>query len=557
MRLSFNEWGGIAPRIDPLVLPKNLAANAVNANPFEYLLSPFKGLAYSHDLSLLHPKTVYLYESTPSQKWFEFDKHHDIVKLPIANDGYNQVAMTNGSTPQITRADIALTSLPYPTKTYDLGLPQPKKPLAEAVQSSPPDDLTDVDYYQTSYIITFVDAWGRESVASFPSNTVTRFETASAIQHVNILLPRIAPDNFPTVGDCFYRVYRSATSGNEYSYLFCAQVPVVLNTSKYFIDNVRTDELLEPLETASWFAPPNDNAQLWPQGGLTNLTVAANSFLCGNTGNTICYSEIGVFHAWPPEYQRTLPYKVVALAAIGTDIIALTEGYPYLLSGSHPSAISMMQITDAQSCISKDSVVATKNAVMYASPDGLCVIQNGQVEVISRNILTAAQWKAMRPETLQAYWSEGLYIARTATHTFFVSPGGDNRLMGNIDIAFECGYNDLKTDELYLCQDSKMYRFGKGAPLPMIYKTGIARTPSFTNFAWCAVRANAYPVEITLTPYNHNEPRTAYIYTKRNILSSEPFPLPADYQANGWQVEVRGNTGVISVDICHSRSEFN
>ena len=547
MRLEFSQWGGIAPRIDPLVLPSNMAETSHNFNPLEYLLKPFHTLTKVRDLRVFNPQTIYLYDK---DKWFEFDHHVDIAKAPISNDKWNYVVICDDDEPKITRSDIALSSAPYPAKSYSLGLPQPQPPTASAVSTTPPDDITDVDYYHQSYVITMVDGWGRESAASFASNTVTRFETATAIQTVNISWTDTTGD-FPLSGRK-YRIYRSATSAGEYSYLFLGES---LGTT--FADKKGTDDLLEPLETAQWFAPPTSQLpELFPQGTLRNVCVAANSFLCGNTGNTVCYSESGVAHAWPPEYYRVLPYEVVALAPIGTDILALTKGYPYLLSGTHPSVVAMMQITDPQACISKQSVVSTKTAVIYASPDGLCVFQNGQVEVITRNILKARQWSDMNPKTLKGWYHDGLYYGKTSSHSFVVNPGGDNRLLTTIDFDVSTAYVDMETDTLYMSKGTVLSSWNSGdTEMELSYKSGFTRLPNPTNFAWASVRASAYPVDITIHSYRDGGAILANSYHKI-VTNDQPFIMPSGFSANAWQIEITTKNPVINVILAHSRKEL-
>lgn len=565
MKLTFDEWGGLSPRIPKYILPSQFAQASKNANSMAFALTPFKEAKADSTLSLASPSTVYLHKSSPNKVWYEFADTVDVIKAPIVNDSENFVIIGGNGDAKITNDTLAMTSAPYPNKTYHLGLPIPEKPTAEAIDTTPPDDYTELHRVAVSYVITMVDAWGRESAPSLPSATVYRFETPSQTQEVQISLPCFdhTDDRYPLADGAtkaYYKIYRSATVGNEFGFFYLAKTPYVWEQGKDTIllaDSKSTDELDELIPSENWYSPPTSDTSLYPQGAIDNLCVVANEFLCGNTGDTVCYSESRLPHAFPPQYQKVLPHKVVALAPIGSDVLALTEGYPYLLSGSHPTTVSLIKITHPQSCISKRSVVTTNTAVYYASPDGLCVFSGVTVENITRNVLMPSDWQAMKPETLVGWFSEGMYFGKTETHSFVINPQGEARLLTHIDFDYSCGFVDLKTDTFYVVKGNKLSQWGKGDNnLTVTHKSGIRRLPNHTNFAWLSVRAETYPVTVTITPYRDGQTEMTNHIQALTVTSDEPVILKSGYAANAWEVEVEATGTVFSVELAHARTEF-
>ncbi len=103
-------------------------------------------------------------------------------------------------------------------------------------------------------------------------------------------------------------------------------------------------------------------------------------------------------HAWPPAYQIVVEYDIVGLAVVGAEIVVLTKGHPYLVTGSAPGNLTAAKIPDAQACVSAQSIVAFENGVIYASPDGLVMI-DGRARLISTEVFDERSWAALQPHT--------------------------------------------------------------------------------------------------------------------------------------------------------------
>ena len=58
---------------------------------------------------------------------------------------------------------------------------------------------------------------------------------------------------------------------------------------------------------------------------MIGLIPVANGIMAGFTGNRLCLSEPFLPHAWPIAYRITLEDDIVAIAATGNGIVAMTK----------------------------------------------------------------------------------------------------------------------------------------------------------------------------------------------------------------------------------------
>ena len=143
--------------------------------------------------------------------------------------------------------------------------------------------------YETSYVYTFVSAYGEEGPPSPASTVITTddnmtvalsaLETSTSISNTNLSKKRI---------------YRSNTGSNSTQFQFVAEL--VLSATTY-TDVSKNNELAEVLPSATWIGPPDDSA-LYSDGPMKGLLALGNGTFAGFTGNRICFSEAYQPHAW-------------------------------------------------------------------------------------------------------------------------------------------------------------------------------------------------------------------------------------------------------------------
>lgn len=64
--------------------------------------------------------------------------------------------------------------------------------------------------------------------------------------------------------------------------------------------------------------------------------------------------------------MQTVAHDIVGLAALGQSLLVLTTGYPYLITGTHPSSMGMERLDIEQSCVAKRSISNVGGGVIYA-----------------------------------------------------------------------------------------------------------------------------------------------------------------------------------------------
>jgi hypothetical protein len=127
---------------------------------------------------------------------------------------------------------------------------------------------------------------------------------------------------------------------------------------------------------------------------MQGLTAVANGVFAGFSGNRFCLSEPFLPHAWPIDYRITLEEDIVAIGGVSNGVVALTDGRPYFITGTDPSAMTAVQMDIAQACVNARSVVDMGSYLLYAGPDGLVAVTGGQGEVVTQGLISAKQWNA-------------------------------------------------------------------------------------------------------------------------------------------------------------------
>ena len=240
------------------------------------------------------------------------------------------------------------------------------------------------------YVYTYVNEWGEEGPPSDPSNVVSALDGQEVLISGMELPPTIGYD----ISEM--RLYRtnSTEAGTEYQFV------KAFTTSATTLDSVFSVDLGEVIASTSWDPPP---------AALTDLTTMPNGMLVGFVGKQLYFCEPFYPHAWPAEYDQAVDYDIVGLAAFGNSVVALTKGWPYVITGAHPRNINVRPIKINQACVSKESIATDGDRVYYASPDGLVEIGINGIRLVTESLLDKEDWEAYSPSTLVSEFHEGRY----------------------------------------------------------------------------------------------------------------------------------------------------
>ena len=358
------------------------------------------------------------------------------------------------------------------------------------------DQLPD---YSTSYVYTFVTAYGEEGPPSAASTVITTDDNATITVSNLSTGPVKSNSNFGA--GAVKRIYRSNTGSNTTAFQFVAEIAMATDS---YDDTSNNDQLAEIIPSTYWIAPPDDDSSTYPDGPMKGLTALPNGVLAGFTGKRLCFSEAFLPYAWPINYRITLEDPIVGLASVGNGLIVTTESRPYLVAGSDPASMSAIRIEAAQACLSKTSIVDMGPYVIYAGPDGLVAAAGTDVQIITEGLITPDQWQSTYyPSTINATLWKGRYLAFYNTGSgyggFIFDPrGGKNALTTLSASALVRGtFTDPDDGNAYLIIGNQIKQFQGGSTAQTYtWKSKEFVPPKPTSMGFLKVNAEAYPVTV-------------------------------------------------------------
>lgn len=523
---------GMVPRVEVHLLPDEAATLAQDCHFDSGVVSPILDDADTGAALPLTPKTIYRY----GEHWFAWGKEVEVMRSPVAQDRYDRIYFTDGEYPKVTSQAIATGGANKPTAWYRLGVPVPATP-PNVRAISPPAGKKDDDPSDDEtrfYVETYVTAYGEESAPGPASGKAVIVIPGSTV--TVDLSP--APTNSSNI--THRRLYRSVSGGGLADYLLVAELPIAQAS---FVDIREDGELGPVLETYGYTMPPD---------GMRGICQMANGICAGFVGNAVLFSEPFLPYAWPDKYKLTTEHDIVAIAAIDTALIVGTKGYPYIFQGVSPSSVTGQKLAYVpQACVSGRSMVALDGVVLYASPDGLVGVGSDGGNLVTESIISRAQWQAMKPETMRAWYNEGKYVALTDTHGFIFDPkSGDFRwLSGRWDAAVP----DMQLDALMLAKGSKVYRWQGGrTSKPMVWRSKEFVLPPGERLG-CARVMSEEPDAIAFTLIVDG---VRVFSLAAGEVPKTGFRLPP-LRGRRWQVEVGGVAKVERVMLASSMAEVS
>ena len=427
--------------------------------------------------------------------------------------------------------------------------------------------------YSTSYVYTFVSAYGEEGPPSLASAVFDKVDG----QTVQVTLPATSVSGTGRGNNniTHKRLYRSNTGSNTTAFQYVADVTLGTTTYNDALDN---DELAEVIPSTYWIGPPNEDTSTYPEGPMIGLTAMPNGIFAGFRGKRLCFSDAYMPHAWPVSYRITLEEEIVAIGMAGNGLIVTTKGTPYLVSGTDPRAMQVLRIEAAQACLNKASLVDMGNMVMYAGADGLVAAAGTDVQVITEGVISPQQWRTdYYPTVLKGFRWEGKYVGLYTSGSnyggFIFDPrGGKNTLAlltqtSSTDAAG--GFTDPDDNELYLIIDNTIKKFQGGTTYQTLtWKSKEFVPPKPTSMGFVKVDAEAWPVTVKVygdgTLYYHATISTsgnAYAVTGSSpSFSATDIPepvvrLPATV-ASSFSIQIEAAKVVNEVCIAESIDEL-
>lgn len=562
---KLTQFTGIGPGVSPRLINDKFGQTAENIDFESGVLAPITDDTTVFTLSNSLRRSIYYYDN---QHWLQWnDDGVSVARGPIPDDTNKRLYWTGEDYPRMGTYTTMIAGASYPQASYRLGVPAPATAPTTSLTGLADDTQTPND---VSYVYTFVTDFGEEGPPS-PASTV--FELTDT-QSVTVSLPASAvpSGNYAfSTGLAKKRIYRSNTGSTSTEFQFAGEVDITATT---FNDTNSAATLGEVLPSETWIGPPDDNTSLYPDGPMQGLAPLANGVLAGFSGNRLCLSESYLPHAWPIAYRITLEEDIVAIAATNNGVICLTNGAPYFVTGTDPSAMTAVRVPVAQACVNDKSVVDMGEFVLYAGPDGLVSVgANASGQVVTRGLISPKQWNAdFKPDLIRAFEHEGTYVAfyndGGTLGGWVFDPRAQEAALSTISVANEVrgGWMNPKDGELNIIVGNtvKKYRGGTtNKTLTWKSKEFILSKP--TSMTWIHVAADSYPVDVKvwgddtlIAYYTISQSGSAYTQattTPANIPNGtlrEPVMRLPSVLAQKWEFEVSGS--VVINEVCISQS---
>ena len=562
---KLNRFFGTAPAVSPRLLNEQFGQTAENLDLESGRLVAIKDDTDVFTLQNSVRRSIYYYRDT---NWLEWDDEDvSAVSGPIAGDTTERLYFTGEDYPRMgIVTNLISGGSGYPAGSYALGIPYPSAAPTVTKSGTADADSTPND---VSYVYTFVSIFGEESAPSAPS---TVFELSNGESAAITMAANSQPSgNYALSTGAYKRLYRSNTGSVNTTFQLVTTLALdaggsithgnIPYTETLVTDAMDAASLGEVLPSSGWIPPPtavtSADQSLYPDGPLQGLIPLAQGVMAGFTGKRFCLSEPFLPHAWPISYRITTEEDIVAIASTANGVAALTDGHPYFITGVDPSAMTAVRIDLAQACINKRSVVDMGDYVLYAGPDGLCAVQSGEGNIVTKGLISVTQWNAdYNPTTIRAFRHENTYVAFHAGGGWVYDPRGSENSLLTITVATDIrdGYMNPKDGELYIIVADKIKKYrGSGTDKTLKFKSKKFVTSNPVSMSWVSVVAETYPATVKvwgdgtlIAHYVITKSGTTYTQTTTvpsnisNVTTSEPnFRLPA-IVAQEWEVQVEG-----------------
>lgn len=628
MKLTFQQFSGIAPRIAPRLLPATLAQEALDVKLWSGELRPH----YADTIIKYIPSTtqsIYRYKwKNKKYNWLMWPTITKVAKGPVYDDENNRIYFMNPTGFYVTDSSL-LEDRDYinglESKAYAVAIPEPGQSDIWVSGGTGSGDIE-----SRSYVYCYVRQWsdgtidvGKSSGPLKNSSDRSRYTVdvrPGQVVDMSIVDP-IAHANGIGAGINKIYIYRSeVTSAGQALYSYVDQFDVntnrvtnnpaavwVANGSYYkYSDSKPNTSLGEACPSIYWDAPVT---------GLKGLVSLQNGLFAAYKDSTIYVSDWNAPHAWPYEHTVTIDYPIVGLGSFGNTIVVCTEAAPVLITVTDPTKPTTRAIQENCPCVSAGSIVSTRNGVIFASTNGLVLINSASPTFITEKIITQDEWLPLHPESLQAAFLNNTYYGfftnpteKAAGFLFDLDSYTYSTVYNSIVSSgmvytsqpTKIIYNDVEQSQLYVCyplENKTQYSlnsFGTDSRINKSFrwrsKVNVSPQGLFTlscaqvNFTKLSNLKPEPPVwEGRLAGsalgmvYVNKQPvngwcktNTIELYDKtvfnyyvdgklrftKNIVDSKPFRLPSGFRGETVEIELKSNSHVHSVILASSMGEL-
>lgn len=598
-QIKLQDFAGMIPARDTTLLPEQNAAYSRNAWLYRGNLQGFRTSPSVHTLSNSSAQSVYRVPlgapfDFANSVWMEFtDPFMDVIRAPVVKDSYKRYYFFSPNTlPQYSplddiRANVAKLKLgvPAPTQPPSVSPTPPLIPTSSTTTTTITDPETNVETKtETSspplletraYVYTWQTIYNEEGPPSPPTTITSEVGSSytvtltppSASDHANRRLSQV-------------NIYRTVSDATGYAQYYLVATQPYSQTA--FADNIEDSALVNGtiLPSTEFTAPPE---------GLQGCVSLPNGILAAWTNDReVWFCEPYRPHAWPASYTVSVDYKIVGLGVLGTSLIILTEGNPFVASGVTPSAMSLSRVPLFEPCLSRKSIVSGRDGVYYASQNGLISVALGDSQNITSLLLTRQDWSALDPANLCAARYGSAYMAFRKNADFANGDNGfiiDNSLPNTVFnyLRFGAAVKNVVQDDMtgttFIVSGNKVYNWDSqetNEQSPYLWRSKVFQFPYKQQFiaglvyfdkpAWVTIPTPSAATRNTSQTQSFDATKQYLImrvYADNRLVlvreiqeTGEIIQFPSGFKANFWQFEFEGQVVVSNAQIATSVKEL-
>ena len=198
--------------------------------------------------------------------------------------------------------------------------------------------------------------------------------------------------------------------------------------------------------------------------GLKHLT-EHNVMFFGCIRDKLYYSDIAYVNYWSAFNFIDFDDIITGIGATANGLLVFTKYKTYIVTGTSPLTLSKYLISSNQGCLEHRSISFAKNTLLWASTDGICASNGGDIIVFSRDKLGKISLTDIRDSIVY----DDVYYLGYGDKVLAL----DTRF-GNIlrEISQEVHSLSIYNDVLYYTLEGKLYSFFTNTEyLSMEYKS--------------------------------------------------------------------------------------
>lgn len=393
-----------------------------------------------------------------------------------------------------------------------------------------------------AYVYTYVNTYNEEGPPSAPLS-ITTGPTVDVL--VGVTLDNLS--GYVPIKEV--RIYRTPSGSTIAEYFYVGSVNVLAGGPGFqFVDNVGAGLLNEPLSSQNYYPPPSN---------LVGLMALPNGILCAWKGNELWFSEAYKPWAWPPQYVKPLPFAIVGGIAHGSGAVITTVQQPFIVSGVAPDAMTASRLNVAQAGVSKWSIAAVDGTVIYASNDGLVVLNGNSASLMqSEKFFTRDVWRSRYSTGLSSMvfsvWDGRLVVFSNigAITPFMIRfDEADGTMTDLPDLVAACAFISQLSDQFYYARANGIYQFngGNAQTAEWFSKEEVFQVP--TNFGFAqAVVDGTWSIEF--------HAQGVLRHTVAVTTGVTNFRLPSGFKADRWKIRITGQGRFRELRVANTAAEL-